>query len=457
MRDIDFDELDRAVNNYLDKKTTKKSGDRAQTPAREPRKMVFSRRAVVDAGSFHRGSVGASSKNVEKVAEKPVEKIIEKPAEKAVKIEAPAENKNIAPSADKKERAHEPDFSKYLKGSEDKVLGEISARHTSRVGVFENFEIRDPKVAGDIEFERQEAEKYAEKRDAFSENLEPKNARYEAPVLVAEADEVKADARKEEKTEEKPVEIRKPEPKKTRPDAHIVVPSRGGVRRIEDEEKLTVFSGEKAEPEIAPEIVEEVKASKIDEDIFSVSVKKASEADESQKIETVKIENSESEKKADAPMKIGIKLADDEVEAPAPKNLEAPRPVENAAPRGFALSKKPKADKIITRKTSGQDMSDIKTPFVQNPKINKRPLGAEAANIMSGFEMKKGLDRQKKIRQAKAENRIPQTPILARDDFATPAVPRKQKSGWGVVIGILLITALISIGVGLAVYWFTLS
>lgn len=500
MRDIDFDELDRAVNSYLDKKTDKKPEIRrdvvsswvekhpeearekvAAPEKREARKMVFSRRAVVNAGSFHGGAVsGGDNLTVAETSKKTEKTISKEDSKKDKKIESPKKpeakvEKKIQKPEQKQAgrkiagRASEPDFAKYLKESEEKVLGEISARHTPRVGVFENFELRDDTVARAVAAEQEDAAQYAKKRNDFGEKLEPSHAKYEAPVLVADdstkvSKEENASVAEISKAEKKVEEKRESRWSGRAP--YLTVPTRGGVFSVENEEKMTVISGEEkvseaSKEEKTPEATEEKREESIAISINKKRQEKTGEVAVVAKPEARAIgavaKKAETFEKENSSTKIGIKIVDEDAVKPAEKTKKKPEE-KKAIFSPKPLAKKPKADKIITRPASGQGIDDIKTPFVQNAKISKRPLGLDAAAIASSFEMKKDLaERQKKIKQAKIENRQPQMPILAREDYVAPVVPRKQKSGWGVVLGILLITALISIGVGLAVYYFSLS
>jgi hypothetical protein len=97
--------------------------------------------------------------------------------------------------------------------------------------------------------------------------------------------------------------------------------------------------------------------------------------------------------------------------------------------------------KPISSQAEAED-TDLKTPFVQNVKIEKRPLGsANSAQSGSSFEFKPALDRNRKIKKAKHENMQPVEPILSRDEYSQPVMHKKKKTGWGVVFLIMLLVA----------------
>ena len=93
-----------------------------------------------------------------------------------------------------------------------------------------------------------------------------------------------------------------------------------------------------------------------------------------------------------------------------------------------------------------------KTLFLQNPQIEKRPLGMNQ-NRAESFEFKRPASNHeqkptaiiKELRQAKLS-----APILSSDEYSTP-VKHRKKSGWGVVLAIFAIL-LLGAGAGFVAY-----
>ena len=112
-------------------------------------------------------------------------------------------------------------------------------------------------------------------------------------------------------------------------------------------------------------------------------------------------------------------------------------------------------DKVIIQ-TVDKNIDQPKTPFVQNPQIEKRPLGMrQSQGQQKSFEFKKITLNQsqkptivKELKQAKST-----TPILASDEYSAP-IKRRKKSGWGIVIAIIAIM-IFGAAAGFAAYWFT--
>lgn len=495
MRDIDFDELDKAVNNYLGGEVSQpqkpqKTDEKKEIEKPAPRKMVFSRRQIVDAGNFHRG------------------------VKTEVKYQDLPENPKVA---------DEPDFAKYLRVSEEDGLREISGRSTPTVGEFENFTIISNKELSTIEKAEnlevaaiKNANKYQEKRNTLDESLAPKTIEYQAPILEqieVLPDEVAGEfSAKVEENLEISEKAEKENASFYRSRNSVVVPPRAGVYKLEEDAEINVFSG-KGDLESSSQ-VEEILAEKSEAsnqengesqseefDKISVSVKKSP-------ILTEEMVAGKAEEKT--AVKIGINFSDEEtmesgefsriddavediisggksenvaaegVDArvgfvQAPSRVLGEEKVE-ASSQGLTeksqeniensfdkiqistQSSSKKEEKIITQPTLTQEIKEVKTPFVANPKIDKRPLGAANNQMVSSFEMRKNFAKRKQeIRRAKMENPAPQTPILAREEFQSPSVHKKKKSGWGVVLAILLVTLLVSAGVGLAVYYFSLN
>ena len=80
----------------------------------------------------------------------------------------------------------------------------------------------------------------------------------------------------------------------------------------------------------------------------------------------------------------------------------------------------------------------VHAPFLQNAKIEKRPLGSTQSTVkqISNFDIKQA-DRKQRYGQDDI-NSEPTTPILSRDEYSGPVLAKKKKTGWGVFIIILL-------------------
>ncbi|MDO4902422.1 MAG: hypothetical protein Q4A21_02590 [bacterium] len=480
MRDIDFDELDKAVNNYLDKKPEMKKSEKTmeilaeENPAEEKskkvemkdeRRMVFSRRRVVDAGSFHRGIASSEVEAPSRVSE-----IEERPVD---------------------EPTTEPDFSKLLSENSDKVLSEISSKTDRAIENFidknisqynkENSSIEKADISEKVHVD--DAENYSDKRDSFDEVLALNKSDYQAPVLeqidispdeideseFETSDKDKKDIEAEEKSEIH-AEISRD---------NLVIPTRPGVYKIEENGEMNVFSGSK-KSENTKEIQDSPKEDDEESEKINVSIKKFADEpiDDNAPILTEKMiqEKQESSEKTEVaeekPVKIGINFADSDdlkvddtqtKESTLDNSSKTDEEIEDAmnilASKPFEKPNKP--EKIITQPISSSaklSAEEIKTPFVANAKIDKRPLGMGAPTGVSNFEMKNDFAKRKKeIRRAKMDNPEPSTPMLARDEYTAPTVHKKKKSGWGAVLAMILVMGLVAAGVGLAVYYFSLN
>lgn len=472
MRDIDFDELDKAVNSFLGNgpKTSPKTEVKIEEKPAEvaPREFIRAPRRGIDAGSFHRASVVEIAQKREEIVEKPVE------------------------------RVEVQDFAKFL-NQEEKVMSEVGGGKS-----VDDFipEIQDSAVEAPIldensksdkdisiaekqeissEFYSQDANLRAEKRDVMTDALALGALDYHEPVLET-------------------VEVTPP----ARESRSVVVPARPGVYKLEEDEDIKTFSGDKFEAPIFEEKteneapIESVELPVEDEVKVNVSIKKFADESAVEKSETApsalrklpiltdemiaqktspapKVEPIE----ASAPKKIGVQfdVSDEEkseeiheekaaatfVEETKPEVKPEPKSdfnFENIASSFEPAKPAPAEEKIITQVSSTAVKSsteEIKTPFVSNVKIDKRPLGAAAGAPMN-FDMKKDFARRKQeIRRAKMNNPVPQAPMMATEEYASPVLHKKKKSGWGVVLAILLVTLLVSAGVGLAVYYFSLN
>lgn len=125
-------------------------------------------------------------------------------------------------------------------------------------------------------------------------------------------------------------------------------------------------------------------------------------------------------------------------------------------------------EKVIIRSVENDTIT--KTPFVDNPKIEKRPLGNSASyktidnfnslprtrNINSISNNKVQYPQKNAISNNISNNKGSTTPLLAKEDYAMPVKYNKKKTGWGTVISII-VTLLLGIAGGLGVYFFFLK
>ena len=422
MRDIDFEELDKAVGSYLENGVVPNSKDKNNEVfskiesqiehSREQQKMVFVRKAPQSANQLHQNNEKAQIRNIEKVAEKP---------------------KNEKKSVYKKPRV--------------RILDDFSApvppeHHRDNFGV--SLLAREEKIA----FESPILETYGgEKPIRNIKKLENSPIRKK----VVSKNE-KAQVKKETEVQSQKNEINIAEQKTTTPSRAEFY---AGVYRIgDDSNKLRVFHGEHTveiperkvsssnfenlnlenEPEkVMPEI-SSLKASgnTITLDNYD-EIKK--DIDDKAETEASKIEvktglKNQSEQIKENNKRIDIFEVDERIEENSKQN-EA-------------------SEKVIIHPVN--EIEKPKTPFVQNPQIEKRPLGANQ-NQAKSFEFKKPVSNYeqksatitKELRRAKMS-----APILSSDEYSAP-IKRKKKSGWGVVLAIIAILML-GAGAGLVAY-----
>ena len=424
MRDIDFEELDKAVGSYLENGVVPNSKEKNNEVfskiesqiehSHEQQKMVFARKAPQSANQLHQNNEKVQIRNIEKVAEKP---------------------KNEKKSVYKKPRV--------------RILDDFSApvppeHHHDNFGV--SLLAREEKIA----FESPILETYGgEKPIRNIKKLENSPIRKK----VVSKNE-KTQARKETEVQSQKNKINIAEQK-------ITTPSRAefyaGVYRIgDDSNKLRVFHGEHTveiperkvpssnfenlnlenEPEkVMPEISSlKTGGNTIALDNFE-KIKK--EIDSKAETEASKIEvktglenQSEQIKEKENNKRIDIFEVDERVEENSKQN-EA-------------------SEKVIIQPVD--EIEKPKTPFVQNPQIEKRPLGTNQ-NQAKSFEFKKPVSNyeQKSATIAKELRRAKMSaPILSNDEYFAP-IKHKKKSGWGVVLAIIAILML-GAGAGLVAY-----
>ena len=435
MRDIDFEELDKAVGSYLENGVVPSSQEKNNEVfskienqiehSREQQRIVFARKAPQSASQLHQNNEKKQIRNIKKVSEK---------------------QKN-----EKKVISGKPKV---------RILDDFSVpvppeHHRENFGV--PFLMKEDKIA----FESPILETYSgEKLVRSAKKLEnspirkkisPKNEKKSVEVaeVKKEIPEIKSDL----KVEEKPVVS-------SRADFYA------GVYRIgEDENKLRVFHGERAvevperqsmisnfadlpveEPEkVMPEISSSKSiSSKVIEPIHSI--------EEIQKEEPKKPEIEQEDSKIEVKMRSKTQSA--EVEEPkTEKKINIVEVEEEKSVKEEKLEES--TEKVIIQ--SIDEAEKPKTPFVQNPQIEKRPLGMNQSQDQSkSFEFRspnasnvqKVVQKPaitKELRHAKMS-----APILSSDEYSAP-VKHRKKSGWGVVWAIIAIL-LLGAGAGYIAY-----
>ena len=422
MRDIDFEELDKAVGSYLENGVVPNSKEKNNEVfskiesqiehSREQQKMVFARKAPQSANQLHQNNEKVQIRNFEKVIEKP---------------------KNEKKSVYKKPRV--------------RILDDFSApvppeHHRDNFGV--SLLAREEKIA----FESPILETYGgEKPIRNIKKLENSPIRKK----VVSKNE-KTQARKETEFQPQKNKINIEEQK-------ITTPSRAefyaGVYRIgDDSNKLRVFNGEHTveiperkvsssnfenlnlenEPE---KVMPEISSLKAGGNTITLDnyeeIKK--DIDDKAKTEASKIEVKTEQKNQSGQNKENNKRID---------IFEADERVEENSKQNEA------SEKVIIQPVD--EIEKPKTPFVQNPQIEKRPLGTNQ-NQAKSFEFKKPVSNYeqksatitKELRRAKMS-----APILSSDEYSAP-IKHKKKSGWGVVLAIIAILML-GAGAGLVAY-----
>ena len=422
MRDIDFEELDKAVGSYLENGVVPNSKEKNNEVfskiesqiehSREQQKMVFARKAPQSANQLHQNNEKAQIRNIEKVVEKP---------------------KNEKKSVYKKPRV--------------RILDDFSApvppeHHRDSFGV--SLLAREEKIA----FESPILETYGGEKP-IRNIKKPENSPIRKKVVSKNE---KTQVKKETEVQSQKNEINIAEQKTTTP---IRAEFYAGVYRIgDDSNKLRVFHGEHTveiperkvsssnfenlnlenEPE---KVMPEISSLKTGGNTITLdnSEKIKKEIDSEAETEASKIEVKTELKNQSGQIKENNKRID---------IFEADERVEENSKQNEV------SEKVIIQPVD--EIEKPKTPFVQNPQIEKRPLGANQ-NQAKSFEFKKPVSNYeqksatitKELRRAKMS-----APILSSDEYSTP-IKHKKKSGWGVVLAIIAILML-GAGAGLVAY-----
>ena len=232
----------------------------------------------------------------------------------------------------------------------------------------------------------------------------------------------------------------------------------------EFEKVLTEIGGSKpvkSVEDIAKELAQESK--KEESEKISVMIKKDIKATEDttvkeEKPESISIKVSEYTEDND---KADNKIEEIKIEDSFKDN----NPINNTS---VILPENKDEEKVIIRSVENDTIT--KTPFVDNPKIEKRPLGNSASyktidnfNSLSRTRNINGISNNKAQYPQKnaisnniSNNKNSTTPLLAKEDYVMPVKYNKKKTGWGTVIAIIT-TLLLGIAGGLGVYFFFLK
>jgi hypothetical protein len=444
MRDIDFDELDQAVNRFLgnDKKSPSESEEIAikvnvskqekpsesleNAPKEEirteaPREMVFPRRSGMNAGDFHSNtypkrvdftpSLAQENEPSQEISKEKVsseikdnfdEKLHREHKNKGVDIlDNLSEIKFEEPILDEEEILE-------ISQSDEKILSELKSESEENISA----EVFEKQILSEIKNQDSSESEIFEKNDEKAE-IEA------SPILSSE------------ELSPVPTPVREANPR-------IFVPERPGLHQIADEEEMVVFGTKNNE--ISAESTPKIETAEVEEVVSEPETPKEDETAE----------------------KIAVNFSSDKKEDLSEKTIEVPQI--SAEPKSVSkISIQTEVEKekiedspeVVSQSVSPEKISadEIKTPFVQNAKIEKRPLGSPQSGKVSNFDIKPA-DRSREIRRAKFENSPSSAPMLSRDEYSAPVVAKKKKSGFWTVALIMLIMAVFGVGGGFAIWYF---
>ena len=424
MRDIDFEELDKAVGSYLENGVVPNSKEENNEVfskienqiehSREQQKMVFARKAPQSANQLHYNNEKKQIRNIKKVSENP-------------------KNEKKVISGKPKVRILD-DFSTPV----------TPEHHRGNFGM--PFSAKEEKVA----FESPILETYGgEKLVRNIKKLENSPIR-KKNVLKNEKTQVKMGVRIQPQEDKiKPILGQKTT---TSNRAEFYA----GVYRIgDDDNKLRVFHGERAveipERRSSSLVFEHLKLENESEKVMpEISSLKASDKtitppNDFKEIQK-EIEGGVEAEISKIEVKTNLKKQPERIEKNE-KKIEIFKIDEKA---NETTDQEEISGKIIIQPVDESEKP--KTLFLQNPQIEKRPLGMNQ-NRAESFEFKRPASNHeqkptaiiKELRQAKLS-----APILSSDEYSTP-VKHRKKSGWGVVLAIFAIL-LLGAGAGFVAY-----
>ena len=428
MRDIDFEELDKAVGSYLENgvvPNTQNKSNFSDTVNRSEnsvgrRDMVFARKAPRSADQLHQNTEekrSETSKNSTRNVDIQSVKIERKPAVKKTKVRILDDFSAPVPP-----EHHRDNFGVPFSQKEDKIAfespvletygGEKPVRNIKRM---ENSPIRKRSVA----------------------RLEKRSEQKEIKPLQEERSEKQQTTNTEEKS--------------------ATIPDRAkfyaGVYNIgEDDNNLRFFHGDRAiEVPERKSIKPIVNTLKIESEPTFEKVMPEIGSNHNQENDSIPVHKKDGIKDlSESKNQIIFEDKKDTEEKEQANKIDVNKEeIEQ-------LVKKPENhDKVIIQSVD-KNIDQPKTPFVQNPQIEKRPLGVrQNQSQQKSFEFKKITLNQsqkptivKELKQAKST-----TPILASDEYSAP-IKRRKKSGWGIVVAIIAIM-IFGAAAGFAAYWFT--
>lgn len=454
MRDIDFDELDKAVNRFLGKKdapqevmseaTENSSKEIAvkvnitKSPIQnapileeksEPQAMVFSRRQVVSAGDFH--SNFAKEIKSGEVLNAP-EAASETPK---IKVKVHDEKHELHENFDEKlHREHKSKGVDILDNLaeikfEEPILGdEVEVPEISNL---------DKKVFGELKSKHE---------DGISAEVFEKQILEKIETLNGDSKETETF----EKVEGEPIFA--PESPAAPPVreaiSRLVVPERPGLHQIANDEEMVIFGVKNEEKvEEAAENSEESEVTLIDLNEEDSSILNEERTDDAPEEIAIKFGEEKETEEDSIEQTIEVPQISSEPKAVSKISIQMEEVEES--------SKDSSESEIVSQTVSPEKISpeEIKTPFVQNVKIEKRPLGASQNSTVSNFDIKP-IDRSREIKRAKLENTPSSTPILSREEYSAPVVAKKKKSGWLTVFLVMLVLTVCGAGGGFAIWYF---
>ena len=400
MRDIDFEELDKAVNRFLGKPEV--------APEQAPITENVDKNTTKTDEETHVISVKIKNKKRD-LKDNFSEKSARRPHRKSVDILDNFESvKYEEPILEVFENEDDSFFSKMmLSETSEKVMPELKSANEPAI---ENF-VKESSLGATI------SEEFSPSSEEFAPVLEE-------PILTAEESasaETPLSAKPEEPASPEifpdvaPAEIAPASP--IRPvSSRIFVPSRPGVFQIEEQEELQTFGVKNASVESREEVATQEALAEI-------------LADEPKQDLTIDVPQISDEPRIDNfAEKISVEI--EEKTESSPTEESQPSKVE------------------VQPKISEEELENLKTRFVKDLKIEKRPLCAPMPSASATNMDIKPVDRSKQIRRAKHENHQPATPILSREEYSAPVAVKKKKSGWGVVFLIILLLAVCGVGAG---------
>jgi len=427
MRDIDFEELDKAVGSYLKNgvvPNTQSKSNFAGTVNRSEnsldyKEMVFARKAPRSADQLHQNTEekrNETSKNNIRNVDMQSAKIEKKSVAKKTKVRILDDFSAPVPP-----EHHRDNFGVPFSQKEDKIAfespvletygGEKPVRNIKRM---ENSPIRKRSIV----------------------RLEKRSERKEIKPLQEEQLKKQQITNIEEKS--------------------AVIPDRAkfyaGVYNIgEDDNNLRFFHGRAIEVPERKNIKPTINTPKIETEPTFEKVMPEIGSDHNQEDDIIPIHKEDDVKDlSESKNRIIFEDKKDIEEKDQINKLDA-----NKEETDQLVKKSENHDKVIIQ-TVDKNIDQPKTPFVQNPQIEKRPLGMrQSQGQQKSFEFKKITLNQsqkptivKELKQAKST-----TPILASDEYSAP-IKRRKKSGWGIVIAIIAIM-IFGAAAGFAAYWFT--